>query len=100
MLGSDLPEVSWFSPNQLLRKEGKDFSGVTVAKDGVARNHYETLSDYRETFVRQQFPDLDARLEEADLDLDEDLGHFFWGNCDLSEFSISFVLLRSLLLRR
>jgi hypothetical protein len=41
----------------------------------------------RETFVRQQFPDLDARLEEAGLDLDEDLDEFFWGNCDLGEFS-------------
>jgi hypothetical protein len=86
-----LAVISQRFPGSLLinyyEESGEDFCGVTVAKDGVARNQYETLSDYRETFVRQQFPDLDARLEEADLDLDEDLDEFFWGNCDLSEFS-------------
>ena len=86
-----LAVISQRFPGSLLinyyEESGEDFCGVTVAKDGVARNQYETLSDYRETFVRQQFPDLDARLEEAGLDLDEDLDEFFWGNCDLGEFS-------------
>ena len=86
-----LAVISQRFPGSLLinyyEESGEDFCGVTVAKDGVARNHYETLSDYRETFVRQQFPDLDARLEEAGLDLDEDLDEFFWDNCDLGEFS-------------
>jgi len=64
-----------------------DFCGVTVAKNGVVMNHYATLSDYREPFVRQQFPDLDARLEEQGLDLEDDLDEFFWDHCDCGEFS-------------
>jgi hypothetical protein len=82
--------ISQKFPGSLLinyyEESGSDFCGITVAKDGVARNHYETLSDYREPFVRQQFPDLESRLEEAGLDLNEDLDEFFRDNCDLGEF--------------
>jgi hypothetical protein len=68
-------------------ESGMDFCGVTVAKNGLAKDLYETLSDYREPFVRQKFTDLDARLEEAGLNLEDDLDEFFWDNCDLGEFS-------------
>jgi hypothetical protein len=68
-------------------ESGMDFCGVTVAKNGLAKDLYETLSDYRESFIRQKFTDLDARLEEAGLNLEDDLDEFFWGNCDLGEFS-------------
>lgn len=86
-----LAVISQRFPGSLLinyyEENWEDFCGVTVAKDGVARNLYETLSDYQEPFVRQQFPDLDDRLKEADLNLDEDLDDFFWDNCDLGKFS-------------
>jgi hypothetical protein len=64
-----------------------DFCGVTVAKNGVARDLCKTLSDYREPFVRQQFPDLDVHFEEAGLDLEDDLEEFFWNECDSGEFT-------------
>lgn len=78
-------------PDSLLinfyEESGMDFCGVTIARNGVARDLCETLSKYRETFVRQQFPDLDARFEEAGLDLEDDLDDFFWDNCDLGQFT-------------
>jgi hypothetical protein len=78
-------------PSSLLinyyEESGNDFCGVTVAKNGVAKDLCESLSDYRESFVRQQFPDLDTRFEEEGLDLEDDLYEFFWDNCDLGEFS-------------
>ena len=64
-----------------------DFCGVTVAKNGAALDFWQTLSVYQEPFVRQQFPDLDARLEEAGLNLEEDLDEFFSDNYDPGEFS-------------
>ncbi len=66
---------------------GMDFFGVTIAKDGVVRDFTDSMSKYREPFVRQQFPDLDARLEEEGLDLEDDLEEFFWDNCELGEFT-------------
>lgn len=65
---------------------GYDLCGVTVAKNGVAKDLCETISDYLEPFMRQQFPDLDARLEEEGLDLEDDLDEFFQDECDLGEF--------------
>lgn len=64
-------------------EQGNDFCGVTVAKDGVVRNFCESMSEYREPFIRKEFPNLDARLAEEEQELDE----FFWDNCDLGEFS-------------
>jgi hypothetical protein len=68
------------------QEEGMDFFGVTVAKDGVVRDSRNLISKYRELFVRQQFPDLDARFQEEGLDLEEDLHEFFWNNCDFGDF--------------
>jgi hypothetical protein len=86
-----LAVISKQFPGSLLtnyyEESGMDFCGVTVAKNGVARVLCETLSDYREPFVRQRFPDVDARFEEAGLDLEDDLDEFFWDNCDSGEFS-------------
>ena len=65
---------------------GMDFFGVTIAKDGVVRDFYDSMSKYREPFVRQQFPDLDARLKEQGLDLEDDLEEFFCENCESGEF--------------
>jgi hypothetical protein len=64
-------------------ESGSDFCGVTVAKDGVVRNFSESISEYLEAFVRKNFPDLDARLEEEEQELDE----FFCDNCEFGEFS-------------
>jgi len=66
---------------------GMDFFGVTIAKDGVVRDFTDSMSKYREPFVRQQFPDLDARLEEEGLNLEDDLDEFFWDNCNCGDFS-------------
>ena len=63
-----------------------DFFGVTIAKDGEVRDFCDSMSKYREPFVRQQFPDLDARLEEQGLDLEDDLEVFFCENCESGEF--------------
>jgi hypothetical protein len=86
-----LAVISQRFPGSLLinyyEESGADFCGVTVAKSGFARDYCETLSRYREPFLRQQFPDLDARLEEEGLELDEDLDEFFWDNCEPVEFS-------------
>lgn len=86
-----LAVISKQFPNSLLtnyyEEGGMDFCGVTVAINGVARNLCETLSVYREPFVRHQFPDVDARFEEEGLDLEDDLDEFFWDNCDCEEFS-------------
>jgi len=86
-----LAVISKQFPGSLLinyyEESGMDFCGVTVAKNGVSRDLCQTLSDYREPFVRQQFPDLDVRFEEAGLDLEDDLDEFFWDECDLGEFS-------------
>ena len=68
-------------------ESGEDFCGVTIAKDGVVRDFCDSISKYKEPFVRQQFLDLDARFEEEGLDLEDDLDDFFWDNCDLGEFS-------------
>jgi hypothetical protein len=68
-------------------EEGMDFCGVTIAKDGEARDFTDSISKYREAFVRHQFPDLDARFDEEGLNLEDDLDEFFWENCDLGDFS-------------
>jgi hypothetical protein len=68
-------------------EKGMDFFGVTIAKDGVVRDFTDSISKYREYFVRQQFPDLDTRLEDQGLDLEDDLHAFFWDNCDSGEFA-------------
>jgi hypothetical protein len=68
------------------QEEGMDFFGVTIAKGGEVRDSYDLISKYRELFVRQQFPDLDARFKEDGLDLEEDLHEFFWNNCDSGDF--------------
>jgi hypothetical protein len=68
-------------------EEGMDFFGVTIAKDGKVRDFSDSISKYREAFMRQQFPDLDARLDEAGLNPEDDLDEFFWDNCDPGEFS-------------
>ena len=65
---------------------GMDFFGVTIAKDGVVRDFCDSMSKYREPFVRQQFPDLEARLEEQGLDIEDDLEEFFCENCESGEF--------------
>jgi hypothetical protein len=62
-----------------------DFFGVTIAKDGVVREFTDSMSKYREPFVRQQFPDLDARLEADGLRFEDNLQEFFEDNCDLNE---------------
>ena len=86
-----LAVISQRFPGSLLinyyEESGEDFCGVTIAKDGVVRDFCDSISKYREPFVRQQFPDLDARFEEEGLDLEDDLDEFFWDNCDLGEFS-------------
>jgi hypothetical protein len=64
-----------------------DFCGVTVAKNGVARDFREIRSIYREPFLRQRFPELDDHSIDAVLNLKEDLSEFFWDNCDCGEFS-------------
>ncbi len=64
-------------------EQGNDFCGVTVAKDGVVRDFCESMSEYREPFIRKEFPNLDALLVEEEQELEE----FFWDNCDLGEFS-------------
>jgi len=69
------------------KEEGMDFCGVTIAKDGEVRDFSDSISRYREAFVRHRFPDLDARLDEEGLNLEDDLDEFFWDNCDLGEFS-------------
>ena len=73
-------------------EEGNDFCGVTVAKDGVSEGHYEPeMHQYKEPFLRQQFPDLEDRLagylDETDGDREEALQEFFWNESDLGEFS-------------
>jgi hypothetical protein len=69
------------------QEDGFDFCGITVAIDGFVRNITGSVSKYREDFVRAKFPDLDARLEEKGLNLEDDLYDFFWDNCDLDEFN-------------
>lgn len=66
-------------------EDGMDFFGVTVAKDGLVRNFTDSLSEHRESFARQQVPDLDDRLEEAGQDLDEYLYEFFLDDCESQE---------------
>ena len=73
-------------------EEGNDFCGVTVAKDGVSEGHYEPeMHQYKEPFLRQQFPDLMDRLagylDETDGDREEALQEFFWNASDPGEFS-------------
>ena len=73
-------------------EEGMDFCGVTVAKDGVSEEHHqEGMSQYREPFLRQQFPefedDLADYMEEQDGDREEALQEFFACEADLGEFS-------------
>ena len=79
---------------------GMDFFGVTIAKDGVVRDFCDSMSKYREPFVRQQFPDLDARLEEQGLDLEDDLEEFFYENCDSGEFYDFFFAARESLIEK
>jgi hypothetical protein len=69
------------------QEDGDDFCGVTVATDGFVRNVEDSISKYREDFVRSKFPDLDARLEEKGLNLEDDLYDFFWDNCEWGEFN-------------
>lgn len=66
---------------------GMDFFGVTIAKDGIVRDFTDSMSKYREPFVRQRFPDLDALFKAEGLDLEDDLEEFFWDNCDSGEFT-------------
>ena len=77
-------------PNSILtnyyHEEGSDFYGVTIAKDGEALDVCNSISEHREAFLRQQFPDLDARLKEEGLDPEEDLEEFFWNYCDDGSF--------------
>jgi hypothetical protein len=68
-------------------EEGNDFYGVTLAKNGIVCDFSDSMSKHREAYLRQQFPDLDARFEEEGLDIEDDLDEFFWDNCDLGEFS-------------
>ena len=73
-------------------EEGNDFCGVTVAKDGISEGHYEPeMHQYKEPFLRQQFPDLMDRLagylDETDGDREEALQEFFWNASDPGEFS-------------
>ena len=68
-------------------EEGEDFFGVTIAKEGIVRDICDSMSKYRESFLRQEFPDLDARFDEDGLDLEDDLDEFFWDNYDPGEFS-------------
>jgi len=63
-------------------ESGSDVCGVTVAKDGVLRDFCETMSQYREPFIRKEFPNLDALLAEEEQELDE----FFCENCEFGEF--------------
>ena len=64
-------------------EQGHDFCGVTVAKNGVVREFCESLSQYKETFARKKFPDLDALLVQEEQELDD----FFWDNCDSADLS-------------
>ena len=71
---------------------GMDFCGVTVAKDGVSEEHHQVgMSQYREPFLYQQFPefedDLADYMEEQDGDREEALQEFFACEADLGEFS-------------
>lgn len=73
-------------------EHGMDFCGVTVAKDGVSEEHHqEGMNQYREPFLRQQFPefedDLADYMEELDGDREEALQEFFSCEADLGEFS-------------
>jgi hypothetical protein len=65
------------------QEQGCDFCGVTVAKNGVVREFCESMSEYRESFTRKKFPDLDARLAKEEQEFDE----FFWDNCDDGDLS-------------
>jgi hypothetical protein len=67
----------------------EDICGVTVAKDGVAKDINETMSDYLEPFVRHRFPDIESRLgkEVLDFDLDLDLCVYVRNNSESSEFT-------------
>jgi len=81
--------ISMKFPGSLLinhyREERMDFFGVTVAKDGVVRNLSESSRRFFEHFIREQYPDLDARLEADGLSLEDNLHDFFEGNCDLNK---------------
>jgi len=79
---------------------GMDFFGVTIAKDGVVRDFCDSMSKYKEPFVRQQFPDLDARLEEQGLDLEDDMEEFFCENCESGEFYDFFFAARESLIEK
>jgi hypothetical protein len=85
-----LAVISKKFPGSLLtnyyQEDGMDFFGVTVAKDGVVHDFCDSLSKYREPFVREQFPDLDARLADEGLNLEDNLEDFFWDNCDSGDF--------------
>jgi hypothetical protein len=79
---------------------GMDFFGVTIAKDGVVRDFCDSMSKYKEPFVRQQFPDLDAQLEEQGLDLEDDMEEFFCENCESGEFYDFFFAARESLIEK
>jgi hypothetical protein len=68
-------------------EERCDFCGVTIAKNGIAKNHSTTLSEYKVPFFRHKFPDLDSRLEEEGLNLEDNLDEFFRYNCGRGEVS-------------
>lgn len=67
--------------------QNEDFCGTTIAKDGAAKDICMTMSKFRESFLREHFPDLDSRLEELELDPKEDLDEFFSDYCDPCDFS-------------
>jgi len=79
---------------------GADFFGVTIAKNGVVHDICLTMSEYRESFLRYLFLDLDAEFENAGLDLDDDLDEFFCEHCDLSDFSEFLRETQEMLVRR
>jgi hypothetical protein len=68
------------------QEEGMNFFGVTIAKDGIVRDFTDSISKHRESFMRQYFPDLDARLYAEGLNPAEDLEEYFWDNCDSGHF--------------
>jgi hypothetical protein len=72
------------------QEDNMDFIGVTVALDGVVHDFCDSLSKYRESFVRERFPDLDARLEDKGLNLEGDLKKFAWDTCYSKEYRHDF----------
>lgn len=81
--------ISTKFPGSLLinyyQEETDDFCGVTVAKDGIARNFTDSVDKYYEPFIHQKFPDLDKQMKQMGLFIDFDL-EFVDNNSDFGEF--------------